>query len=147
MHTDQRHSGGRVVLHRGWTSAAQRALQHVKHSTTGQESDVSDVPFQGLSSDMRGCGIRAELRELSAVACVHSLCTARELPTRRPAAHAVHRATDRPAEGEWARSLATLPALRLAWIVSARGATSAARVRNAPSRSIGPRKRQNGQSW
>ncbi len=147
MHTDQRHSGGRVVLHRGWTSAARHALQHMEHSTTERESDVSDVPFQGLSSDMRGCGIRAELRELSAVACVHSLCTARELPTRRPAARAVLRVTDRPAEGEWVRSLTTLRALRLAWIVSARGATSAARVRNALSRSIGPRKRQNGQSW
>ncbi len=67
MHTDQRHSAGRVVLHRGWTSAARDALQHVKHSTAERESGISDAPFQWLSSTLRGCGIGAELRELSAV--------------------------------------------------------------------------------
>ena len=128
MHTDQRHSAGRVVLHRGWTSASRDALQHVKHSTTERESSISDAPFQGLSSAMRGCGVRAELRELSAVACLHSLCIRRELPTRRPVAPAVLRATDRPAEGVWVWSLATWRALRFAWVVSARGA--AARVRD-----------------
>ena len=125
MHTDQRHSAGRVVLHRGWTSAARDALQHAEHSTTERESGISDAPFHGLSSTLRGCGVRAQLRELSAVACLRSLCTARELPTRRPAARAVLRATDRPAEGEWVWSLATLRALRFACVVSARGATPA----------------------
>jgi hypothetical protein len=69
MHTDQRHSAGRVVLHRGWTSAARDALQHVKHSTAERGSSISDAALRGLSSDMRGCGIGAQLRELSAVAC------------------------------------------------------------------------------
>ena len=103
----------------------QCALQHAEHSTTERESGISDAPFQGLSSALRGCGVRAQLRELSAVACLHSLCTARELPTRRPAARAVLRATDRPAEGEWVWSLATWRALRFACVVSARGATPA----------------------
>jgi hypothetical protein len=147
MHTDQRHSASRAVLHRGWTSAARDALQHVKHSTTERESGISDAPFHGLSSALRGCGVRAQLCELSAVACLHSLCTARELPTRRPAAPAVLRATDRPAEEWWIWSLATLRALRFARVVSARGATPAARVCHASPRSIGSRKRQNGQSW